>query len=44
VFEEIRDKRLRIVKVGRRTLIPAVEVTAWLERLASGPGEAQARA
>ncbi len=33
VFEEIREKRLRIVKVGRRTLIPAVEVTAWLERL-----------
>jgi excisionase family DNA binding protein len=44
VFEEIRDKRLRIVKVGRRTLIPAVEVTAWLERLALGSGEAQARA
>ena len=43
VFEEIRDKRLRIVKVGRRTLIPAVEVTAWLELLASGPGEAQVR-
>jgi excisionase family DNA binding protein len=35
VFEEIRDKRLRIVKVGRRTLIPALEVTAWLERLAA---------
>lgn len=34
VFEEIREKRLHIVKVGRRTLIPAVEVGAWLDRLA----------
>lgn len=33
VFEEIREKRLRAVKVGRRTLIPAPEVTAWLQRL-----------
>lgn len=39
VFEEIREKRLRIVKVGRRTLIPALEVTAWLERLAGEPGQ-----
>ncbi|WP_243304664.1 excisionase family DNA-binding protein [Geothrix oryzisoli] len=37
VFEEIREKRLRIVKVGRRTLIPATEVSAWLERLAGEP-------
>jgi len=44
VFEEIRDKRLRIVKVGRRTLIPALEVTAWLERLAAGTDQAPARA
>lgn len=36
VFEEIRDKRLQIVKVGRRTLIPAQAVTAWLDLLASG--------
>lgn len=39
VFEEIREKRLHIVKVGRRTLIPALEVTAWLERLAGEPGQ-----
>lgn len=44
VFEEIRDKRLQIVKVGRRTLIPAQAVTAWLERLTSGTGEAPVRA
>lgn len=37
VFEEIREKRLHIVKVGRRTLIPAVEVSAWLERLSAKP-------
>jgi excisionase family DNA binding protein len=34
VFEEIRGKRLRILKVGRRTIIPATEVMAWLNRLA----------
>ena len=39
VFEEIRAKRLHIVKVGRRTLIPALEVTAWLARLAAEPHE-----
>lgn len=32
-FREIRDQRLRAVKVGRRTLIPAEEVKAWLDRL-----------
>ena len=40
VFEEIREKRLHIVKVGRRTLIPATEVSAWLERLAGTPVQA----
>lgn len=34
VFREIREKRLRVVKVGRRTLIPAFEVEDWLERMA----------
>lgn len=32
-FREIRTGRLRAVKVGRRTLIPAAEVRAWLDRL-----------
>jgi excisionase family DNA binding protein len=44
VFEEIRDKRLQIVKVGRRTLIPAQAVTAWLDLLASGMGQVPVRA
>lgn len=34
-FKEIRLKRLHAVKVGRRTLIPAGEVKAWLDRLAA---------
>lgn len=34
-FKEIRLQRLKAVKVGRRTLIPATEVKAWLDRLAT---------
>lgn len=44
VFEEIKTKRLGIVKVGRRTLIPATEVTAWLGRLSGGSAPAGAQA
>lgn len=40
VFEEIRENRLHVVKVGRRTLIPAVEVAAWLDRLSAAPTQA----
>ena len=34
LYEEIAAGRLRVVKVGRRTLIPGREVHAWLDRLA----------
>lgn len=37
VFEELKSGRLGKVKVGRRTLIPASEAMAWLNRLTSGP-------
>lgn len=33
VFEELKEGRLRAVKCGRRTLIPAAEVSAWIESL-----------
>ena len=33
VFEELKAGRLRAVKCGRRTLIPAAEVDAWLKAL-----------
>ncbi len=39
VFEELKTGRLGKVKVGRRTLIPAAEVMAWLERMGAAPVE-----
>lgn len=32
-YEEIKAGRLRIVKAGRRTLIPAADARAWLATL-----------
>ena len=43
-FGEIRSGRLRVVKAGRRSLITAQEVTAWLERLADRGAPAGAQA
>jgi excisionase family DNA binding protein len=33
VYREIRDGRLKAVKVGRRTMIRATDANAWLRRL-----------
>lgn len=33
-YDEVREGRIRVVKAGRRTLVPATEKQAWLERLA----------
>lgn len=33
VYQEIRSKRLRVVKCGRRTLVPADAALDWVERL-----------
>jgi excisionase family DNA binding protein len=35
VYREIRDGRLKAVKVGRRTMIRATDADAWLGRLES---------
>ena len=32
-YREIREGRLKVRKVGRRTLIPMEEVTAWMNEL-----------
>ncbi|MBN9089165.1 MAG: helix-turn-helix domain-containing protein [Reyranella sp.] len=32
-YEEVSAKRIRILKSGRRTLVPASEVVAWLDSL-----------
>ena len=41
-YREIKEGRLRIVKVGRRTLITAQAASQWLEKLLAG-GENDAR-
>jgi excisionase family DNA binding protein len=35
VYEEIRDGRLRIAKVGRRTIVRAADARAWLASIPS---------
>jgi excisionase family DNA binding protein len=35
LYREIGEGRLRIRKVGKRTLVPIAELTAWLQRLPS---------
>ena len=32
-YEEVLAKRIRILKSGRRTLVPATEVIRWLDSL-----------
>lgn len=32
-YSEVGAKRIRIVKVGKKTLIPATEPAAWLARI-----------
>jgi excisionase family DNA binding protein len=34
-YEEVKAGRIRIVKLGKKTLIPATEPAEWLKRLAS---------
>ena len=33
-YEQVRAGRIRVLKVGRRTLVRAAELAAWLDRLA----------
>lgn len=37
VYRLLKEGQLRRVKIGRRTLIPAVDIAALVERLASLP-------
>jgi len=37
IYEEVRAGRLRISKVGRRTLVRADDARAWLASLSSEP-------
>ncbi|GHD07674.1 helix-turn-helix domain-containing protein [Tianweitania populi] len=37
VYDQIKDKRLKIRKVGRRTIIRAEDAKAWLDALPEGP-------
>ncbi len=37
LYTEIKEGRLRVVKVGRRTLIRAEDMDAWLGSLGANP-------
>ena len=32
-YEEVKTGRIKVLKAGRRTLIPTAELAAWLSRL-----------
>ena len=32
-YAEVKAGRIKIIKLGRKTLVPATEPTAWLKRL-----------
>lgn len=40
IYQEIKTGRLRPLKCGRRTLVPATEVQRWLEELANADAAA----
>lgn len=40
-YEEVKAGRIRVVKSGRRTIVPAGECHAWLDRLAQGGTDGQ---
>ena len=35
LYEEIKEGRLKALKAGRRTLVPAASISAWLATLPS---------
>ena len=39
-YSEIKAKRLQIVKVGKRTLVPADAAESWLKNLPTAQAEA----
>ena len=41
-YREIRDGRLRVTKVGRRTLIARIDAEAWLRVVRTGNQSAEA--
>ena len=38
IYEEIRSGRLRTIKAGRRTLVLAEDLRAWLQSMVKGTG------
>jgi len=34
-YEEVKIGRIKVVKLGKRTLVPATEPAEWLKRLAA---------
>lgn len=41
-YQEVRANRLRVIKSGRRTVVPVAELHAWIDRALSSQNVARA--
>ena len=40
VYKAVQNGELRVVRIGRKVVVPVAAVSEWLQRMAAEPGEA----